>query len=286
MNEPAEKKAKPVTGDTPILTIDAVSRAFGGVQALSDITFSIKTGSITGLIGPNGAGKTTLFNLITGMFPPDGGTIRFNGESIANTRIHELVRIGIARTFQNVELFQSMTVLENVLVGLHTRTRCGMIASVLRPPRVGREEKQAWQKAMELLDFVGLSGYANRYSGDLPFGYQRLLELARALAAEPKLLLLDEPAAGSNMSESGQLGELIHQIRSQGVSVLLVEHDMNLTMTVSDEIVVLDQGRKIAEGTPREIQADEAVMAAYLGQPRDENDAGRPEHEPAFSVNS
>ncbi|MGM0451893.1 MAG: ABC transporter ATP-binding protein [Thermodesulfobacteriota bacterium] len=286
MNEPAEKKAKPVTGDTSLLTIDSVSRAFGGVQALSDITFSIENEAITGLIGPNGAGKTTLFNLITGVFPADAGTIDFNGKSIANTQIHELVRIGIARTFQNVELFQSMTVLENVLVGLHTRTRCGMIGSLLRPPKVGREEKQAWEKAMELLDFVGLSGYADRCSGDLPFGWQRLLELARALAARPRLLLLDEPAAGLNMSETGQLGDLIQQIRSQGVSVLLVEHDMNLTMTVSDRIVVLDQGRKIAEGTPRQIQADQAVMAAYLGQPKDENDAGRPEHEPAFSVNS
>lgn len=270
MNDTAEKTTIPANGDDPLLMIESVSRAFGGVQALSDISFSIEKSAITGLIGPNGAGKTTLFNLITGVFPADNGNICFSGKPLRSRPVHELVRMGIARTFQNVELFESMTVLENVLVGRHTRTRCGMIGSVLRPPRVGREEKQARDRAMALLDFVGLRDYADRNCGDLPFGWQRLLELARALAAEPRLLLLDEPAAGLNMSETGQLGELIEKIRKQGISVLLVEHDMSLTMTVCDRIVVLDQGVKIAEGPPRTIQADEAVMAAYLGRPKDE----------------
>lgn len=257
-----------MTGNAQLLTIDSVSKSFGGVQALSDISFSIENHSITGLIGPNGAGKTTLFNLISGIFPFDSGEIRFSDKSISAFNVHRLVRLGIARTFQNVELFESMTVLENILVGLHTRTRCGMLGSILRSPGVRREESRAREKALDLLAFVGLADYAERKSGDLPFGWQRLLELARALASEPRLLLLDEPAAGLNMNETAQLGGYIEKVRQQGVTVLLVEHDMSLTMTVSDRIVVLDQGRKIAEGSPREVQSDEAVMAAYLGQPK------------------
>jgi len=249
----------------PLLEINAVSKSFGGVRAVRDLSFSLTPGTITGLIGPNGAGKTTLFNLITSVFPADSGTIRFCGESTRRDRINELVKKGIARTFQNVELFESMSVLENILVGQHTRTRCGILGSMLRPPWVRREEQNARENAAKLLEFVGLSDVAEKKCGDLPFGWQRLLELARALAARPKLLLLDEPAAGLNIVETARLGELIRKIQGTGVTILLVEHDMSLTMEVSDKIVVLDQGAKIAEGPPREVQADEAVIQAYLG---------------------
>ncbi|MFW6052843.1 MAG: ABC transporter ATP-binding protein [Desulfosalsimonas sp.] len=258
--------AKPITDSSILLEIKNVDKAFGGIRALRNISFRLQEGYITGLIGPNGAGKTTLFNLITGIFPADTGEIRFNGRSVNGFLVHELVGIGIARTFQNVELFESMTALENIMVGMHTRTKCGMIGSILRLPKIINEERRTMKKAFELLKFVGLEKYAHQKSGDLPFGWQRMLELARALAAEPELLLLDEPAAGLNMSETRELGGLIQQIRDQGVSILLVEHDMNLTMSISDKIVVLDQGRKIAEGPPRAVQSDDAVMAAYLGK--------------------
>jgi branched-chain amino acid transport system ATP-binding protein len=260
-----------MTSNPDLLTINSISKTFGGVRALEDITFSLSPQSITGLIGPNGAGKTTLFNLATGIFPADSGRIDFLGKSIDKKAVHELVGLGIARTFQNVELFSSMSVLENILVGLHVRTRCGLFGSLLKTPAIRTEEKNARKKAIELLEFVGLADYADQTSADLPFGWQRLLELARALASEPRLLLLDEPAAGLNMNETDRLGELIESIRRQGVTVLLVEHDMALTMKVCDRIVVLDQGKKIAEGTPRAIQSDEAVMAAYLGQPKNSN---------------
>ena len=255
-----------MSDNSHLLEIKDIDKAFGGVQALCEIDFELEKDSITGLIGPNGAGKTTLFNVITGVFPADRGEIRFAGQCVNNRAVHERVELGIARTFQNVELFESMTVLENILVGLHTRTRCGMIDSILKFPHIRREEKQARKRAMDLLKFVDLADYAPRRSSDLPFGWQRLLEVARAMAAGPRLLLLDEPAAGLNMSETRQLGDLILQIRGQGITILLVEHDMSLTMSISDKIVVLDQGRKIAEDTPRAVQSDEAVMAAYLGK--------------------
>ncbi|MFP4158378.1 MAG: ABC transporter ATP-binding protein [Desulfobacterales bacterium] len=255
-----------MTDSTALLEINGVDKTFGGVRALKDIDLHLEKGSITGLIGPNGAGKTTLFNLITGIFPADRGEIRFEGRPVKGYRVHELIQLGIARTFQNVELFESMTVMENILVGLHTRTTCGIIGSVFRLPGVVREERMAMSRAMELLEFVGIDQYAHRKSSDLPFGWQRLLEMARALAAEPRLLLLDEPAAGLNMSETLELEKLIRQIRGHDVTILLVEHDMSLTMSVSDRIAVLDQGKKIAEGTPRQVQSDEAVMAAYLGK--------------------
>lgn len=257
-----------MTSNSHILNLDSVSRAFGGVRALEDITFALSPETITGLIGPNGAGKTTLFNLVTGIFPPDSGRIAFKGTPITGKPVHDLVTMGIARTFQNVELFASMTVLENILVGRHTRTTCGLLGSVLKLPRIKAEEREARQKAYDLLEFVGLEDHADRKSADLPFGWQRLLELARALASEPSLLLLDEPAAGLNMNETEKLGELIKAVQEQGITVLLVEHDMALTMKVCEHIIVLDQGRKIAEGPPRAVQSDEAVMAAYLGKPK------------------
>ncbi len=259
-----------------LLQVQGVGKSFGGVQAVRAVDFTLAQGSITGLIGPNGAGKTTLFNLVTGVFPPDSGRIFFAGKSIHKGRMHDLVERGISRTFQNVELFDSMSVLENILVGQHTRTRCGIWGSILRPPWVRREEQQARQKACELLEFVGLSDCAEKKSGDLPFGWQRLLELARALAARPKLLLLDEPAAGLNMVETARLAELMQKVQAAGITILLVEHDMSLTMEICENIVVLDQGRKLAEGSPRDIQENEAVIRAYLGTSREAAAGGNP----------
>ncbi|MDM8536607.1 ABC transporter ATP-binding protein [Desulfobacterales bacterium HSG17] len=249
-----------------ILKIETISEAFGGVQALSEISFEVEKGIILGLIGPNGAGKTTLFNVITGAYVPDQGIVTFNEKKIHAKKIHNIVKLGIARTFQNVELFESMTVIENVMVGCHVRTKSGFLGAISRMPLNNKEEKYILEKSLELLDFVGLSSHAEKQSGDLPFGWQRLLEIARALASEPKLLLLDEPAAGLNAVETKQLGDLLEKIRARGTTLMLVEHDMSLTMNASDKIVVLDQGKKLAQGTPREIQSNEVVMAAYLGK--------------------
>lgn len=248
-----------------LLELKSVSKFFGGVRAADDISFGVKTGRVTGLIGPNGAGKTTLFNMISGAFPPDKGIIKFNGREIQGKPAHILVTLGIARTFQNVELFHRMSVLDNVMVGQHVRTRCGFMGAVLRLPWVRNEEKTACRQALELLEFVGLVDQADARSSDLPFGWQRLLEIARALAAGPEILLLDEPAAGLNPTETFRLGELIRRIRDSGITVLMVEHDMSLTMDICEKIVVLDRGQKLAEGTPREIQMDDAVLEAYLG---------------------
>ncbi len=251
--------------DNPLLRIESVSKAFGGVQALWNISFDLPSGLIQGLIGPNGAGKTTLFNLITGIYKPDDGRIMFENKHIQGRQVHELVRLGIARTFQNVEIFGSMNVIENVMVGRHVRSRCGFWGAVTRVPWMVKEEKNTFDKAMEILSFVGIEELAYRKSSELPFGWQRLLEIARALASNPKLLLLDEPAAGLNATETRQLGHLLKKIRTNGITMLLVEHDMSLTMEICDRIVVLDQGKKLAEGTPRQIQSNAAVMAAYLG---------------------
>ncbi|WP_207692096.1 ABC transporter ATP-binding protein [Desulfonema limicola] len=249
-----------------ILKIESISKAFGGIKALSDISFEVEKGIILGLIGPNGAGKTTLFNVITGSYIPESGRVIFNGKKIKTKKIHNIVKLGIARTFQNVELFESMTVIENVMVGCHVRSRTGFWGAVSRIPFHINEEKAILEKSLELLDFVGLSSHAWKKSSDLPFGWQRLLEIARALASEPKILLLDEPAAGLNAVETKQLGVLLEKIRERGISLMLVEHDMSLTMNTSDKIVVLDQGKMLAQGTPREIQSNEVVMAAYLGK--------------------
>jgi branched-chain amino acid transport system ATP-binding protein len=252
--------------EAPILRLQQVSKTFGGVQALKDISFEVSSGAVMGLIGPNGAGKTTLFNLISGIFAPDGGRILYRGSAIGGRPTHQLVADGIARTFQNVELFESLTAVENVMVGQFVRTRCGFWGAWLRGPGVRREERDSQAAAVEWLRFVGLAGEAQTPSGELPFGWQRLLEIARALASHPRLLLLDEPAAGLNAVETEQLGRLILDIRERGTTILLVEHDMSLTMEVCDQIVVLDRGEKLAEGTPREIQTNVEVLSAYLGQ--------------------
>jgi branched-chain amino acid transport system ATP-binding protein len=252
-------------GSRPILELEKISRSFGGIEALSDITLEVPAGTVTGLIGPNGAGKTTLFNTITGAYPADRGRIWFQGVPIPAGGLHRVVAAGIARTFQNVALFETMTVLENVMVGCHGRSRSGFWGAVLRFPATRREERWIRETAMSLLEFVGLKGQEDRLSGDLPFGWQRLVEIARALASGPRLLLLDEPAAGLNAVETRKLGDLLEKIRNQGITLMLVEHDMSLTMAVSDRIVVLDRGRLLAQGTPREIQENQDVMAAYLG---------------------
>jgi branched-chain amino acid transport system ATP-binding protein len=259
-----DNKSPSVTSEA-LLRVEAIGKSFGGIQALYDVTFDVSPGTIHALIGPNGAGKTTLFNIVTGVYQPDDGRIIYGNSQIQGKKIHEVVAQGIARTFQNVELFGSMTVLENVLVGRHVRTRCGFLGAIARWPWVRKEDRDARDFAWELLQFVGLERVAGQRSTDLPFGWQRFLEIARALATQPRLLLLDEPASGLNAVETQQLGELLQQVRSRGVTLLLVEHDMDLTMSISDKIVVLHQGRKLAEGEPREIQSNEAVISAYLG---------------------
>jgi len=248
-----------------ILVVDALSKSFGGIKAQNEVSFSIKQGYIYGLIGPNGAGKTTLFNLITGVYKPDSGSILFNDINIIGKNPYELVAFGIARTFQNVELFESMTVLENVLVGGHVKTKNGFWGAIIRMASVIREEIQAEKKAMELISFTNLEQDALKPCCDLPFGRQRVVEIARALASEPKLLLLDEPAAGLNAIETKILGKLLKKIKDMGITIILVEHDMNLTMEVSDQIIVIDRGEKLAEGTPGDIQKNNSVINAYLG---------------------
>lgn len=250
----------------PVLRVEAVCKSFGGIQALNDVTFNVPEGTIFSLIGPNGAGKTTLLNLVTGSFPSDSGLVVFGQTMLNGRKAHERVALGIARTFQNIELFGSMSVLENVLVGRHVKTRCGFLGAMARFPRAVGEEREARARALELLDFVGLGDAASRRSTDLPFGWQRFLEIARALATGPRILLLDEPASGLNAVETSSLAELLGKIRDSGVTLLLVEHDMNLVMKVSDRVLVLNHGMKLAEGNPCEVQANEAVISAYLGR--------------------
>ncbi len=256
----------------PVLEVEAVCKSFGGIQALNDISLETTPGTIHALIGPNGAGKTTLLNLITGSFPADSGRVTFEGTALDGRKPHERVALGIARTFQNIEMFGSMSVLENVLVGRHVKTKCGFWGAMARTGRAVREEREARARALELLDFVGLADAASWRSGDLPFGWQRSLEIARALATDPRIMLLDEPASGLNAVETASLAELLDRIRSTGITMLLVEHDMNLVMEISDRVFVLNHGMKLAEGAPCEIQANEAVITAYLGREQ----AGRP----------
>ena len=252
-----------------LMSMQNVTLKFGGLTALDDVTFDIRRGEIMGLIGPNGAGKTTCFNAMTGVYRPTSGQIVFDGTGLKRQRRYQITRLGIARTFQNIRLFGEMTALENVVVGLDARHRTSVPGALVRTPRHFHEEKSAVERAMSLLEFVGIADRAADKARNLPYGYQRRLEIARALGTEPKLLCLDEPAAGFNPAEKDQLMQLIRDIRDQGYTVLLVEHDMRLVMGVTDRIVVLEFGHKIAEGLPEEIRTDPAVVAAYLGVPDD-----------------
>jgi len=248
-----------------ILEIKNVAKSFGGLQALSNVSFSVDKGQVKSLIGPNGAGKTTLFNIVTGFESITSGAVVFSGERIDGLKPYVIARKGIARTFQNVELFGNMTVIENIMMGCHVRTEAGLLGGAFRLPSARREAQAILHNSLELLDFVNLNDRAHEDSTGLPFGLQRYLEIARALATEPKLLLLDEPASGLDPTESQALGELILRIRDRGVTVVLVEHNMDVAMEISDEIVVLNYGANIAEGTPRQIQSNPDVVAAYLG---------------------
>ena len=249
-----------------MLDIKAIGKSFGGLVALKDVHFSVKERTISALIGPNGAGKTTLLNIISGIFPPDTGDISFLGTSISTLPSTKIARAGISRTFQQVELFGDMTVLENIMVGRYPKTRAGFISSGLRLPYVIREERQIRNLSLEILDYIGLSSRKDELSSSLPLGEQRILEIGRALATEPDLLLLDEPAAGLNIKETRGLGEMICRIRDEKkITILLVEHDMDLVMRISNRITVLNFGEVIAKGTPSEVQKNQAVIAAYLG---------------------
>ena len=248
-----------------LLEVRELGKAFGGVAAIADLSFAVPEGSIYAVIGPNGAGKTTLFNMLSGVYVPSDGAIEFDGTSLAGLEPHQVATRGISRTFQNLQIFFNMSVLENVMVGCHQRARSGLYRAALRLPGVVREEQQIRAWAIEALEFCGLAHLAERPADALPYGELKRVEIARALAADPRLLLMDEPAAGLNDTETAELRELIRRIGARGVTVLLVEHNMGLVMQVSDTVLVLDYGSKLAEGTTTQIQNDPRVIAAYLG---------------------
>ncbi len=249
-----------------MLRVEGITQIFGGLTALEDVSFSVAPRSITGIIGPNGAGKTTLFNIVTGLYTQTQGNVYLGEKNISFFEPEVLAGLGLVRTFQNVELFGQMTVLENVMVGLHTKSKSGIFSCAFKLPRQIKEEKMVREKAHKWLEFTDLADLADVTACNLPFGKGRLLEISRALAVEPQIILMDEPAAGLNSRETAGLAELIRKIQKLGITIVLVEHDMELVMDVCESIVVLNLGKKLAEGTPREIQENKAVIAAYLGE--------------------
>ncbi|WP_302158699.1 ABC transporter ATP-binding protein [uncultured Dialister sp.] len=253
-----------------LLEMKDVVKQFGGLTAVSNMSFHVDEGEIYGVIGPNGAGKTTIFNLITGVYQVTEGDVIFNGQSIEGKKPYQIINLGIARTFQNIRLFTGMTVLENILVGVHDRMKSGLLASIIHTASQQKEEKEAREEAMKLLAFVGLDKDADRLATELPYGKQRKLEIARAMATKPKLILLDEPAAGMNDSETAALTELIRNIREKfGITIVLIEHDMQLVMSLCDRVMVVNFGKKLAEGVPDEVQNNSQVIEAYLGKEDD-----------------